>query len=168
MSKSIETAPESQGNKKTLKPSYISYINLEKNIPKQKSKSKSNVTKKEKESNNSYKKEFSYIPKNSNSNLNKNNNPDLTAFAQSSSFFRRKSISRKYSAPTVVSIMPYNVYEFKRSIINVKYPDNIENIIQEKQKGITLSNKIEKNKMPIFIKKIPIENDLRQKKYSDN
>ena len=63
---------------------------------------------------------------------------------------------------------PYNVYESKRSIINVKYPDNIENIIQEKQKGITLSNKIEKNKMPIFIKKILIENDLRQKKYSDN
>ena len=50
----------------------------------------------------------------------------------------------------------------------MKYPDNIENIIQEKQKDITLSNKIEKNKMPIFIKKILIENDLRQKKYSDN
>ena len=38
MSKQKETVPESQDNKKTLKSSYISYINLEKNTPKQKSK----------------------------------------------------------------------------------------------------------------------------------
>ena len=137
MSKQKETVPESQDNKKTLKSSYISYINLEKNTPKQKSKSKSNITENEKDSNNSYKKKFSYMPKNSYANINKNNNPDL---------------------------IPYNVYESKSSIINVKHPDNIKSIIQEKQKSIALSNKIEKNKMPIFIKKIPIENDLRQKK----
>ena len=137
MSKRKETVPESQDNKKTLKSSYISYINLEKNTPKQKSKSKSNITENEKDSNNSYKKKFSYMPKNSYANINKNNNPDL---------------------------IPYNVYESKSSIINVKHPDNIKSIIQEKQKSIALSNKIEKNKMPIFIKKIPIENDLRQKK----
>ena len=137
MSKQKETVPESQDNKKTLKSSYISYINLEKNTPKQKSKSKSNITEKEKDSNNSYKKKFSHMPKNSYANINKNNNPDL---------------------------IPYNVYESKSSIINVKHPDNIKSIIQEKQKSIALSNKIEKNKMPIFIKKIPIENDLRQKK----
>ena len=137
MSKRKETVPESQDNKKTLKSSYISYINLEKNTPKQKSKSKSNITEKEKDSNNSYKKKFSHMPKNSYANINKNNNPDL---------------------------IPYNVYESKSSIINVKHPDNIKSIIQEKQKSIALSNKIEKNKMPIFIKKIPIENDLRQKK----
>ena len=139
MSKQKETVPESQDNKKTLKSSYISYINLEKNTPKQKSKSKSNITENEKDSNNSYKKKFSYMPKNSYANINKNNNPDL---------------------------IPYNVYESKSSIINVKHPDNIKSIIQEKQKSIALSNKIEKNKMPIFIKKIPIENDLRQKKNS--
>ena len=139
MSKQKETVPESQDNKKTLKSSYISYINLEKNTPKQKSKSKSNITENEKYSNNSYKKKFSYMPKNSYANINKNNNPDL---------------------------IPYNVYESKSSIINVKHPDNIKSIIQEKQKSIALSNKIEKNKMPIFIKKIPIENDLRQKKNS--
>ena len=139
MSKQKETVPESQDNKKTLKSSYISYINLEKNTPKQKSKSKSNITEKEKDSNNSYKKKFSYMPKNSYANINKNNNPDL---------------------------IPYNVYESKSSIINVKHPDNIKSIIQEKQKSIALSNKIEKNKMPIFIKKIPIENDLRKKKNS--
>ena len=137
MSKQKETVPESQDNKKTLKSSYISYINLEKNTPKQKSKSKSNITENEKDSNNSYKKKFSYMPKNSYANINKNNNPEL---------------------------IPYNVYESKSSIINVKHPDNIKSIIQEKQKSIALSNKIEKNKMPIFIKKIPIENDLRQKK----
>ena len=137
MSKRKETVPESQDNKKTLKSSYISYINLEKNTPKQKSKSKSNITENEKDSNNSYKKKFSYMPKNSYANINKNNNPEL---------------------------IPYNVYESKSSIINVKHPDNIKSIIQEKQKSIALSNKIEKNKMPIFIKKIPIENDLRQKK----
>ena len=137
MSKRKETVPESQDNKKTLKSSYISYINLEKNTPKQKSKSKSNITENEKDSNNSYKKKFSYMPKNSYANINKNNNPDL---------------------------IPYNVYESKSSIINVKHPDNIKSIIQEKQKSIALSNKIEKNKMPIFIKKIPLENDLRQKK----
>ena len=137
MSKRKETVPESQDNKKTLKSSYISYINLEKNTPKRKSKSKSNITENEKDSNNSYKKKFSYMPKNSYANINKNNNPDL---------------------------IPYNVYESKSSIINVKHPDNIKSIIQEKQKSIALSNKIEKNKMPIFIKKIPIENDLRQKK----
>ena len=137
MSKQKETVPESQDNKKTLKSSYISCINLEKNTPKQKSKSKSNITENEKDSNNSYKKKFSYMPKNSYANINKNNNPDL---------------------------IPYNVYESKSSIINVKHPDNIKSIIQEKQKSIALSNKIEKNKMPIFIKKIPIENDLRQKK----
>ena len=137
MSKQKETVPESQDNKKTLKSSYISYINLEKNTPKQKSKSKSNITENEKYSNNSYKKKFSYMPKNSYANINKNNNPEL---------------------------IPYNVYESKSSIINVKHPDNIKSIIQEKQKSIALSNKIEKNKMPIFIKKIPIENDLRQKK----
>ena len=137
MSKRKETVPESQDNKKTLKSSYISYINLEKNTPKQKSKSKSNITENEKYSNNSYKKKFSYMPKNSYANINKNNNPEL---------------------------IPYNVYESKSSIINVKHPDNIKSIIQEKQKSIALSNKIEKNKMPIFIKKIPIENDLRQKK----
>ena len=79
------------------------------------------------------------MPKNSYANINKNNNPEL---------------------------IPYNVYESKSSIINVKHPDNIKSIIQEKQKSIALSNKIEKNKMPIFIKKIPIENDLRQKKNS--
>ena len=139
MSKRKETVPESQDNKKTLKSSYISYINLEKNTPKQKSKSKSNITENEKDSNNSYKKKFSYMPKNSYANINKNNNPEL---------------------------IPYNVYESKSSIINVKHPDNIKSIIQEKQKSIALSNKIEKNKMPIFIKKIPIENDLRQKKNS--
>ena len=139
MSKQKETVPESQDNKKTLKSSYISYINLEKNTPKQKSKSKSNITENEKDSNNSYKKKFSYMPKNSYANINKNNNPEL---------------------------IPYNVYESKSSIINVKHPDNIKSIIQEKQKSIALSNKIEKNKMPIFIKKIPIENDLRQKKNS--
>ena len=137
MSKRKETVPESQDNKKTLKSSYISYINLEKNTSKQKSKSKSNITENEKDSNNSYKKKFSYMPKNSYANINKNNNPEL---------------------------IPYNVYESKSSIINVKHPDNIKSIIQEKQKSIALSNKIEKNKMPIFIKKIPIENDLRQKK----
>ena len=137
MSKQKETVPESQDNKKSLKSSYISYINLEKNTPKQKSKSKSNITENEKDSNNSYKKKFSYMPKNSYANINKNNNPEL---------------------------IPYNVYESKSSIINVKHPDNIKSIIQEKQKSIALSNKIEKNKMPIFIKKIPIENDLRQKK----
>ena len=137
MSKQKETVPESQDNKKTLKSSYISYINLEKNTPKQKSKSKSNITENEKDSNNSYKKKFSYMPKNSYANINKNNNPEL---------------------------IPYNVYESKSSIINVKHPDNIKSIIQEKQNSIALSNKIEKNKMPIFIKKIPIENDLRQKK----
>ena len=137
MSKQKETVPESHDNKKTLKSSYISYINLEKNTPKQKSKSKSNITENEKDSNNSYKKKFSYMPKNSYANINKNNNPEL---------------------------IPYNVYESKSSIINVKHPDNIKSIIQEKQKSIALSNKIEKNKMPIFIKKIPIENDLKQKK----
>ena len=137
MSKQKETVPESQDNKKTLKSSYISYINLEKNTPKQKSKSKSNITENEKDSNNSYKKKFSYMPKNSYANINKNSNPELIS---------------------------YNVYESKSSIINVKHPDNIKSIIQEKQKSIALSNKIEKNKMPIFIKKIPIENDLRQKK----
>ena len=137
MSKRKEIISDSQENKNISKSSYISYTNLEKNTPKNKSKSKTNITEKEKESTQSYKMKFSYKPKNSYANLNKNNNMDN---------------------------IPCNVYETKSSIINIKHPDNYKNIIQEKQKCIALSNKIEKNKIPIFIKKIPIENDLRQKK----
>ena len=63
MSKRKEAVPESQEHRNISKSIYISYTNLEKNTPKNKSKSKTNITEKEKDSTQSYKMKFSYNPK---------------------------------------------------------------------------------------------------------
>ena len=145
--KEKEIVPEPQELRNISRSTYISYSNLEKNTPKKKSKSKTNITLKEKDPNYIYKIKFSYMPKSSYANTNTNTNSNIN----------------KNNADNIV----FNVYESKSSVINIKSPNinNNKNIIQEKQKCIALSNKLEKNK-PIFIKKIPIENDLRQKKNS--
>jgi len=145
--KEKEIVPEPQELRNISRSTYISYSNLEKNTPKKKSKSKTNVTLKEKDPNYIYKIKFSYMTKNSYANTNSNTNSNTNI--------------NKNNADNIV----FNVYESKSSVINIKSPNinNNKNIIQEKQKCIALSNKLEKNK-PIFIKKIPIENDLRQKK----
>ena len=147
--KEKEIVSEPQELRNISRSTYISYSNLEKNTPKKKSKSKTNVTLKEKDPNYIYKIKFSYMPKSSYANTNSNTNSNTNI--------------NKNNADNIV----FNIYESKSSVINIKSPNinNNKNIIQEKQKCIALSNKLEKNK-PIFIKKIPIENDLRQKKNS--
>ena len=57
-----------------------------------------------------------------------------------------------------------NIFESKSSIINLSHQDNNKNIKQEKHKNIALSNKIEKNVIPIFNKKILLENKEKPKK----
>ena len=57
-----------------------------------------------------------------------------------------------------------NIFESKSSLINLSHQDNNKNVNQEKHKNIALSNKIEKNVIPIFNKRILLENKEKAKK----
>ena len=115
-------------NQKNKKSLQLSYSNLDKNNLKEKSKSKTNLREKD-QSPTSFKMKFSYIPKSSYANNNNREN------------------------------MNNNILDSKSSIVNIHHPENFKNTYQENQNNqITMSNKIEKNKIPIFDKKLLIKN----------